>query len=84
MNLTRRFTRPYDIVYYRQYQQRRETVGERRASQREAQKRYQKKLKTYILRFRIDQDADVIARMEQVGSKTGFIRELVRRDIRGE
>jgi hypothetical protein len=54
----------------------------RRDSQREAQRKYQKKLKTYILRFRIDQDADVIARMEQVSSKTEFIRELIRRDIR--
>ena len=54
----------------------------RRESQREAQKRYQKKLKTYILRFRIDQDADVIARMEEVSSKTEFIRELIRRDVR--
>ena len=75
----------YDIVYCSQYQQRREPVCERRRdSQREAQKRYQKKLKTYILRFRIDQDADVIARMEQVGSKTGYIRRLIARDIMGE
>ena len=57
-------------------------MSERRESQREAQRRYQKKLKTYILRFRIDQDADVIARMEEVSSKTEFIRELIRRDIR--
>lgn len=56
----------------------------RRESQREAQRKYQKKLKTYILRFRIDQDADVIARMEQVSSKTGYIRRLIARDIRGE
>ena len=59
-------------------------MSERRESQREAQRRYQKKLKTYILRFRIDQDADVIARMEQVGSKTGYIRRLIARDIKGE
>ena len=54
----------------------------KRESVRKAQRKYQKKLKTYILRFRMEQDADVIARMEQVGSKTEFIRELIRRDIR--
>jgi hypothetical protein len=54
----------------------------KRESVRKAQRKYQKKLKTYILRFRMEQDADVIAQLEHVGSKTGFIRELIRRDIR--
>lgn len=57
---------------------------ERRDSVRKAQRKYQKKLKTYILRFRMEQDADVIARLEQVSSKTGYIRRLITQDIRGE
>lgn len=57
---------------------------ERRDSVRKAQRKYQKKLKTYILRFRMEQDADVIARLEQVSSKTGYVRQLIESDIRGE
>jgi hypothetical protein len=56
----------------------------KRESVRKAQRKYQKKLKTYILRFRMEQDADVIAQLERVGSKTGYIRRLIERDIRGE
>lgn len=60
------------------------TEDEKREAVRESQRKYQQKLKTYILRFRVDKDADVIARMEQVSSKTGYIRRLIARDIRGE
>lgn len=56
----------------------------KRESVRKAQRKYQKKLKTYILRFRMEQDADVIARLEQVSSKTGYVRQLIESDIRGE
>lgn len=56
----------------------------KRESVRKAQKKYQKKLKTYILRFRMEQDADVIERLEHVGSKTGYVRQLIESDIRGE
>lgn len=52
-------------------------------SLRKAQRKYQKKLKTYILRFRMEQDADVIARLEQVSSKTGYVRRLITQDMRG-
>lgn len=60
------------------------TDDQRREAVRESQRKYQQKLKTYILRFRVDKDADIIARMEQVSSKTGYIRRLIARDIRGE
>ena len=60
------------------------TEDERREAIRNSQKKYQQKLRTYILRFRIDNDADVIARMEQVSSKTNYVRNLIKRDIRGE
>ena len=60
------------------------TEDEKREAVRESHRKYQQKLKTYILRFRVDKDADVIARMEQVSSKTGYIRRLIARDIRGE
>lgn len=57
---------------------------ERRDALRRAQKRYQSKLRTYILRFRLDEDADIIERLEHEENKTEFLRRLVRRDIRGE
>lgn len=53
----------------------------------EAQKRAKKKYdslrtKQYVMRLRIGADADVIEKLDSVSSKTEFIRELVRRDIR--
>ena len=53
----------------------------------EAQKRAKKKYdslrtKQYVMRLRIGADADVIEKLDSVPSKTEFIRELVRRDIR--
>lgn len=53
----------------------------------EAQKRAKKKYDTLrttqiVMRLRLNQDADVIQRLDEVPNKTEFVRELVRRDIR--
>lgn len=31
-----------------------------------------------------DKDADVVERLEGVGNKSGYIKELIRRDIKGD
>jgi len=54
---------------------------DRRDALRRAQKRYQSKLRTYILRFRLDEDSEVIERLDHEGNKTGYVRELIERDI---
>lgn len=52
-------------------------------SQKRAKKRYDTlRTKQYVMRLRIGADADVIEKLDSVPSKTEFIRELVRRDIR--
>lgn len=51
-------------------------------SQKRAKKRYDKKTKELVLRFRLNQDGDVIQRLDEVPNKTEFIRELIKRDIR--
>lgn len=51
-------------------------------AQKRAKKAYDKKTKELVLRFRLNQDGDVIQRLDEVPNKTEFIRELVRRDIR--
>lgn len=53
-------------------------------SQRKAIKRYHLKTVSLLLRFRRDADADVIKRLCDVPNKTGYIRELVRNDIKGD
>lgn len=34
------------------------------------------------LQFNIDYDADILAKLDSVPSKRGYIKELIRRDIR--
>lgn len=52
-------------------------------AQKRAKKRYDRlRTKQYVMRLRIGADADVIEKLDSVPSKTEFIRELVRRDIR--
>ncbi len=55
---------------------------DRREVLKRSQDKYRKKLKTYILRYRIDQDADVIERINMADNVTDYIRNLVREDIR--
>lgn len=52
-------------------------------STRRALRRYAKKTKQYIIRLRKDTDADVIAMLDSVENRTGYIRQLVRRDVNG-
>lgn len=54
----------------------------KRESVRRAQKKYFGKCRTYIIRLRQDNDADVIERIDSMPSKIGYIRDLVRADIR--
>ena len=52
-------------------------------AQKRAKKRYDSlRTKQYVMRLRIGADADVIEKLDSVPSKTEFIRELIRRDIR--
>lgn len=52
-------------------------------AQKRAKRRYDTlRTKQYVMRLRIGADADVIEKLDSVPSKTEFIRELVRRDIR--
>lgn len=50
----------------------------------EARKRatanYHRKCKKLLLVMNPDRDADVIERLESVGNKSGYIKELIRRD----
>lgn len=59
------------------------TEQERRQRQAASRRKYDStKTKQYVMRLRIGADADVIGRLDSVPSKTEFIRELIRRDIR--
>lgn len=53
-------------------------------AQKRAKKAYDKKTTQYVFRFRKEADADVIARLAQVASKTEYVRQLIRKDVRGE
>ena len=57
------------------------TEEERRESLRKSQRKYQEGLRTYILRFRREKDADVIERLDSQANLTGYVRELVRGDL---
>lgn len=53
----------------------------------EAQKRAKKKYDTLrttqiVMRLRLNQDADVIQRLDEVPNKTEYVRSLVRQDIK--
>ena len=51
-------------------------------AQKRAKARYDLKTKELVLRFRLNQDRDVIQRLDAVPNKTEYIRSLVRRDIK--
>ena len=53
-------------------------------AQKRAKRRYDKKTVQYVLRFRMERDADVIERIGSAPNKTEYVRELVRKDIAGE
>lgn len=52
-------------------------------AQKKAMMRYNRKTKSYLLRLRLREDADVINRIESVSNKCDYLRALVRKDIRG-
>lgn len=53
-------------------------------AQKRALKRYEQKMEQFVVKFRKDTDADVIARLKAVENRTGYIRRLVLKDIYGE
>lgn len=53
-------------------------------AQKRALRRYEKKMEQFVVKFRKDTDADVIARLRAVDNRTGYIRRLVLKDIYGE
>lgn len=42
------------------------------------------KTKSVMLRLNKSTDADIIAKLESVPSKMGYIKELIRKDIKGD
>lgn len=54
-------------------------------AQTEAVKRYQDKTTRLMsIRLNLNTDGDIIRRLEQVESKQGYIKELIRRDMAAE
>ena len=52
-------------------------------AERAAKKRYDAKTVQFVLRLRLDHDADIIQRMRSMENKTDYFRALVRRDMHG-
>lgn len=52
-------------------------------AQARATKKYQaKNTKMMTIRLNLNTDADIIAKLESVESKQGYIKELIRKDMR--
>lgn len=50
----------------------------------EAQKRYNReKTKSVIIKLNKTTDADILAKLDAVGNKQGYIKDLIRKDING-
>ena len=60
-----------------------DTYKSTEAQRRAALKWQREKTKTYNIRLRLNEDADVIARLDEMGI-TQYIRRLVREDIERE
>lgn len=41
-----------------------------------------KRFKTYILKTHLDNDADIIAKLDGLPNKNGYIKSLIRKDIK--
>ena len=51
-------------------------------AQLRSQARYQKRIITQVLvKLHRENDADIIAKLDPVGSKNGYIKQLIRQDI---
>ena len=54
-------------------------------AQLRASKKYDKEhTKQINLKLNLETDADILARLEEVASKQGYIKELIREDIKKE
>lgn len=53
-------------------------------AQKAAKRKYDLKTQQYAFRLRLDGDADVIARLNNVQNKTEYLRRLVREDMARE
>lgn len=40
--------------------------------------------KKIMLKFNLETDKDILEKLESVGNKQGYIKELIRRDMKGE
>lgn len=53
-------------------------------AQKRAMRRYGETTKQYVFRFRKIGDAAVIKKLEESSNKTGYVRELIAKDISDE
>lgn len=52
-------------------------------AQKRAAAKYKKtKTKTFLIELNIEHDADILARLGEVGNRQGYIKELIRRDMK--
>lgn len=51
------------------------------AQKRASQKYKANKTKSIRLELNIEHDADIIARLDEVGNRQGYVKELIRRDM---
>ena len=53
-------------------------------AQKRAKAKYDRKTTQYVFRFRNEADADVIERLNGIVGKTEYVRNLIRKDVRGD
>lgn len=54
-------------------------------SQKKAQIKYDKNnTRSVLCKFNLVHDADILAKLDEVGNKQGYIKELIRADLKGE
>ena len=54
-------------------------------AQKKAQTKYDKKnTRSVLLKFNLTTDADILARLEETDNKQGYIKQLIRNDVRGD
>lgn len=60
-----------------------EPMGESEAQKRASEKYWSKNKSGLYLKLNKATDGDILAKLEEVGNKQGYIKELIRRDIKG-
>lgn len=54
-------------------------------AQKTAQEKYDKNnTRSVLFKFNLTNDADILSKLDEVGNKQGYIKELIRKDMRGE